>query len=218
MVRPCEILACLRTTHFPKESRRSVLRDSKDQKRGFVLGYVNHYGIGWVPSTKSRKHPELAKMLCAFCKQHHPRFKIGSIMVNSGSSALHVDANNCGKSYIISLGDHTGGKLWQYPNQTMNIHYRLKECDGLLPHITLPYEGERYSVVFFKPKGNLSGPSKEDHKFLTSLGFTDMSQRPKCDIIARKDLLDYAAKTLLAAGLTKKFIGDYKNATIAKRT
>lgn len=162
MVTTRDILACLRTTHFPREIRRSVKRDSKDQKRGFVLGCVNRYGYGWVPSKKTRRHPELAKMLCAFCKQHRPHFKFGSIMVNLGSSALHVDANNCGKSYIISLGDHTGGKLWQYPNREINTHNRLQECDGLLPHITLPFEGERYSLVFFNSKGNLRGPSKED--------------------------------------------------------
>jgi hypothetical protein len=210
MITPKNILDCLRDTHFPRDKRRSTQRDANDEKKGFVMGYAHSYSQGWVPSRKTRKHPELAKMLCAFCKQKQPDFKVGSIMVNLGSSALHVDMKNCGRSFIMSLGDHTGGQLWQYPNRTLNIHNKLKECDGLLPHITLPFEGERYSIVFFNSKGNRAGPSHEDRRFLTSLGFGIPSKRQVCES-PRTDLLESAYKTLRSIGVSKKFIGDYNN-------
>jgi hypothetical protein len=55
-------------------------------------------------------------------------------MVNEGGSTLHVDRNNCGPSLLISLGDHTGGELWQYPGDVLEVHYKATHCNGLLPH------------------------------------------------------------------------------------
>merc|ERR1719456_2002564 len=92
---------------------------------------------------------------------------------------MHVDGNNQGPSYIIGFGDYTGGSLWVYepdvPEEdcyelqvpcTMRGFPELKEGDmargrihscknkffkfnGNTPHCTMPFDGERYTLVYF---------------------------------------------------------------------
>ena len=210
-----DILEELRGLHFPRETRRSVRRDDNDEKRGFMLGHVVVYNRGWAPSRCTRKYAKFAQLLCAFARQQRPDFPFTSIMVNEGGSALHVDSMNCGRSLIIALGDHVGGDLWQYPGKVLEIRDRLMECNGCLPHITMPFEGERYSLVFFNIAGNRPPCTLVDKIFLRRLGFYRLSERDTCEYGARKDLLHDAARILRRNyGLAMKYIGDYENKTI----
>ena len=228
-VRGSSILKALQDIgKFPLETRRSVRRNSKDKKEGFVLGYVVDYASGWCSSRNTRRYPELASMLCAYIRSRKPNFKFTSIMVNKGTSALHVDSINCGPSYIVSFGDHRGGELWQYKNERVgkvwHILNKLTLTDGLLPHMTLPYRGERYSIVYYNNKGERGGPSPEDYKFLKNLGFNSPKQRRNCDKKPRSDLLPTAAtqleKLLSVKGVSiqkaRSFIGDWSNRSISK--
>ena len=63
-------------------------------------------------------------------------------------SKPHVDKNNVGDSYIIALGDFTGGEL-SIEGQSHNIRNRWKRFDGRKAHWVEPFLGERYSIVFF---------------------------------------------------------------------
>jgi hypothetical protein len=211
-----EILRYLRSIQLPRETRRSVRASVKHDKRGFVLGYVISYDQGWVCSSATLQHPELAKMLCRYIRRRFPKLVFTSIMVNEGRSALHVDKSNCDLSAIVSFGEHTGGELWQYPDTVLKILKRPTLCHGSLPHITLPYEGERYSIVYYNLATQDSRlPNKETVALLDYLGFSRLAERPERSLPAREDLLPDAARILRRElGLSSAFIGDYLNRRI----
>ena len=99
---------------------------------------------------------------------------------------------------ICSLGNHTGGQLWQWPGDVLDIHNQFKLSDGLLPHATLPFEGERYSLVYYCVKELRAPPCEEDAKLLHDLGFWSMEARPLANKAgkAKLDLLKLAAAKL----------------------
>ena len=210
-----EVLQALRDIELPFDKRRSVRRDDTQGKRGMCLGYVLNYAQGWTASKYTMSNPELSRLLVLFARQRYPDFRFSSIMVNKGGSALHVDKMNDGPSLIVSLGDHIGGDLWQFPNKRLNVRNRICPCDGRLPHITLPYEGERYSLVFFNMKGiQRPGPSPDRYRILKGCGF----RKPRIDPENeghRADLLPAAAAILRKEhGLSRSYIGDYTNKTL----
>lgn len=214
-----KILEILRSIELPLERRRSVRASEKHQKRGFVLGYAISYSNGWTCSTATREQPLLALLLCQYIRRRLPHFVFTSIMVNQGRSALHVDMSNCDLSAIFSLGDHTGGELWQYPNTVLRIHGKLRQCHGSLPHITLPFEGERYSFVYYNLAAQINKkPTAETTAVLDALGFWRPDDRPTRTLPARQDLLGDAARILRKEyGLSSKFIGDYANKRIPSK-
>jgi len=214
-VTPREILAALREIDLPPDRRRSVRRSDAHKKLGMCLGYVIKYDEGWVPSRYSVKYPELSRLLCRFASERFPDFRFSSIMVNSGASALHVDRGNCGPSLIVTLGDHVGGDLWQYPGTQLRVKDRLVPCEGRLPHITLPFEGERYSVVYFNMKGDRTGPEPGQRRFLRHCGFHKPPKVPVDAVGARTDLLPVAARLLRKHwGLSKAYVGDFTNKSL----
>ena len=151
-----ELLQMLRDIDLPKDGRDRVhANDPENVKRGMALGTVVDYAARHLKiSVYTKRHKMLARALCKFARDQFPDFVFTSIMVNKGGSELHVDKNNCGPSVIFSLGDHTGGELWQFNSSTwqgdvFEIKNNPTRCDGLLPHATLPFEGERYSVVYY---------------------------------------------------------------------
>jgi hypothetical protein len=57
------------------------------------------------------------------------------------------------RSLIVALGDYTGGEL-VVDGEMRNIRYQPVEFDGWQSiHYTLPFYGERYSLVWFTPLG-----------------------------------------------------------------
>jgi len=214
-----EILRYLRGMNFPRELRRSVLRSNDDPKGGFVLGEALSFSQGYSVSHMTRRHPALASLVTAYAKQHFPHFKFGSVQVNSGGSGLHVDQSNCGPSYIVALGDYEGGELYQYPATVLDIREKPVSCNGLLPHITLPFVGERYSLVFFTLKVRHKAAAGETLRYLRKLGFHPNNRRRDAACLGhdRRDLLPDAARRLRAAGISRKYIGDYENRNIGQR-
>jgi len=56
-------------------------------------------------------------------------------------------------SLIVALGDYTGGQL-VVEGEEKDIRYQPHEFDGWTQrHWTLPFTGERYSLVWFTPLG-----------------------------------------------------------------
>jgi len=57
------------------------------------------------------------------------------------------------RSAIVALGDFIGGELG-VEHEVFDIRYKPLEFDGWSQrHYTLPFQGERYSLVWFTPKG-----------------------------------------------------------------
>jgi hypothetical protein len=173
------VVDLLRATYLPLETRLRVRNNGTLRKRGMVLGLVCDYASKHLAVSKgTRRWPELARSLCSFGRSLGRDFPFTSIMVNEGGSTLHVDRNNCGPSLLISLGGHTGGELWQYPGDVLEVHYKATNCNGLLPHMTLTFQGERYSLVFYCINSTRAPPTQENLAFFKSLGFWGLGDRP----------------------------------------
>jgi hypothetical protein len=63
-------------------------------------------------------------------------------------SPPHIDKNNVGPSYIIALGEFTGGNLC-IEGKEYNIKNKFLKFDGTKAHWVTPFKGTRYSLVFF---------------------------------------------------------------------
>ena len=94
-------------------SRYNANPEGETHVMAFPLGLVNAFGLGTRCSIQTGLRPNQTKLLTDFIKANHPTFNYSTIQFNRGYSAkLHVDGNNEGPSYIIGLGDYTGGELW----------------------------------------------------------------------------------------------------------
>jgi len=156
-------------------SRKNVIPKGQEAIKGAICGlyvYADNIGV----ASFSRRHPWLTRLLAAFCHREQPNFKFTSIQVNVNyASRPHVDRNNLGASYIIGLGKYTGGALWvhkddgnkahtledevtlapmynkgdTYMGSDTNIQGRWTQFNGNRLHLTRPFQGTRYSLVYF---------------------------------------------------------------------
>jgi len=164
-------------------TRNNVKPDGAPFIEAFPLGIVLNYCLGLVCSRATRLWPTLTKLLAKFIQQEQPDFRYTTMQLNKNyATKMHVDANNHGPSFIIGLGDYTGGEVWIYDeNGTVEMELpcalrgwshlrpgqkvpgRLEDCrnkwlkfDGNTPHMTMPYTGSRISIVYFTRKGWLT--------------------------------------------------------------
>jgi len=64
-------------------------------------------------------------------------------------SALHIDKNNLGPSYIIGVGEYEDGELWVQDLGKVDCKHSWELFDGNIPHCTMPYKGTRYTLIYF---------------------------------------------------------------------
>ena len=148
-----KVLEELENTKFSKNrSRKNV---SGIPTKSFAMGEVNYRGQASLnyktrgPSVYNAKFPELYTLLQDFIKESQPDFEYTTIQVNKNVLCEpHVDKNNIGPSYGISLGDFTGGNL-VIEGTPYDIHDIWAEFDGRLGHWVEPFEGTRYSLIYF---------------------------------------------------------------------
>jgi len=146
-----EILIELNGIKFPRtKSRKNI---SSKWIEAFCLGDVNYRGQAAVdykirgPSKYNIRYPELFKKLQDFAIQENINYT--TIQINKNiKSPPHIDKNNVGLSYIISLGDFTGGELI-IEGKSFDIHKRLIKFDGNKGHWTVDFIGTRYSIIYF---------------------------------------------------------------------
>lgn len=100
-------------------------------------------------------HPYLMEYFAEFRNHHFPGFHFNQVMINKNYPvSRHKDTKNVGVSTLISFGDYTGGKTRVFKKEEI-IDYD-SNCNpvqfngSLYAHEVLPYEGERYALVFFK--------------------------------------------------------------------
>lgn len=171
------VAKALAMTHIPlSASRTNVIPDGMKAVHGMILGmYVYSSTVG--VSLATARRPWLTKLLVGFLRSECGEGKpFTSIQVNMNYAAkLHVDRNNLGTSHIVGLGNYTGGDLWvedhlgdyektlpedivrssQYRQGTtwngrsVNIRNRWFEFDGNKLHCTEPFQGTRYTLVYF---------------------------------------------------------------------
>jgi hypothetical protein len=143
-----KVLEELENTKFPKLKSRKNISDVK--VTAFAMGEIGIYDSRMRgPSVYNAKFPELYTLLQDFIKESHPEFEYTTIQVNKNVLCEpHVDKNNVGVSYGISLGDFTGGNL-VIEGIPYDIHDIWAEFDGRLGHWVDEFEGTRYSLIYF---------------------------------------------------------------------
>ena len=114
-----KVLKLLEETDFPiNKGRTNILKKGQTHSKSMVLGKVRKLysscdgKVCKVPSRHNVKHKELLVALKALLRSHDPKYKFEAVTINKNhAAAKHVDSNNKGHSYIIGLGNYTGGEL-----------------------------------------------------------------------------------------------------------
>lgn len=119
--------------------------------RSQCFGIVRQRNGTYTGSRYNFKRPELYQLLVSLGRNIlPPDFTYTSIQVNENYQTLpHKDKGNEGVSAILGFGFYTGGEL-KIEDSVVSIDKRLVFFDGSkYLHETLPFFGERYSLVFF---------------------------------------------------------------------
>ena len=151
-------------SHIKAQSKKEVERDSAYSFREGEGGASGSFSVGAMPGAQcevpkgNKLFPELMKaafeLEIALCPDREPS---STIAINRNAQFRpHVD-NGAGagqsRSLIVGLGTYVGGELMVEGNKH-SIRYRPLEFNGWTErHWTLPFIGERYSLVWFTPKG-----------------------------------------------------------------
>ena len=166
------VLKMLRELKWPRTERPNVVRESHKNRvgerggyEGFALGKVTSWagkgenaGYKQILSMKTRekKYKKLFKETKKLMKLKDPKFKFTSVQYNKNNrAARHKDSKNVGISYIIGLGNYTGGELIIYDENEKNpvkhnIRNKFYTFNGsIYPHETAKFKGERYTLVFY---------------------------------------------------------------------
>lgn len=99
------------------------------------------------------RRPALYKLLLEFGEKYVP-FPFTSITVNQNYAAKpHYDRGNLGESYLVAFGSYSGGELEILEGESKGkfdiCRKPVVEDFSLVLHQVLPFEGERYSLVFY---------------------------------------------------------------------
>tara|TARA_R110002012_G_scaffold309246_1_gene516144 strand:- start:3 stop:542 length:540 start_codon:yes stop_codon:yes gene_type:complete len=161
------LLGLLKEINFPKQTRRSIRRDPSVKPTGFVLGKIRNRKYTQTEYNKkeiedsqiTEKLPDLFRVAKEVMRKHNPNFRFTSIQVNKNNrTAKHTDGRNIGMSYMIGLGDYTGGELLIYdeegknPKPYVTKNKWIKFNGSIYPHETAPFKGERYTLVYYDIK------------------------------------------------------------------
>ena len=165
----------LKAVEVPRTHSRENITLPEDEASGVrsaCVGLVGARSHGVVASQFARSRPSLTRELVRFGRHFLPSsFKFTSIQLNHNfASALHVDDYNSGPSYIVGLGTYEGGELWTLEHGPLNCHHSFCHYDGTEPHATLPFTGERYTLVFFTHQTH-PRLGDADRAYLEGLGF-----------------------------------------------
>ena len=159
------VLAVLRLLPVAaSSSRKNVLQHTNDKVESVTLGMS---GPGFAAVTNPTWSAPTVFMLLNVWFQKSAKvdfFGWTSIQVNKNfSCARHRDGGNAGTSFIVAVGDFSGGNLLYWPrddgsglvtdlptDDAICLDPRdWQKFDGRSAHETLPFVGERISLVFY---------------------------------------------------------------------
>ncbi|KAK7230829.1 acetylcholine-gated cation-selective channel [Aureococcus anophagefferens] len=155
----------------------AVLAALRTEVRSIPIGAIGRGagGTGVRVSEETRDRPRLARLLAAYGRAVLPReLPLPPIQVNANyRSAMHCDGGNVGASAICAFGDFTGGNLWTHDRGLLRVDGASRGAryfNGNMPHMTMPFDGERYSLIYFCC-GNWGSLSRADEAALCDMGF-----------------------------------------------
>lgn len=169
-----DVIRVLDVWNFRNNTRRkNVMREGVTAVSSEMLGLIrirvyNKFSV----AEKSTKFPHVTKLLCQYFKDHPPAgqaegtaFPFTTVCINKNYAAKrHRDVNNVGLSVIRALGEFTGGKVRYWPSDTgkgnvedlqdadaveLDVQHRTVCMRSTLAHEVKPFEGTRYSLVYF---------------------------------------------------------------------
>jgi hypothetical protein len=167
VIQEADVFLILERWGFERNTRRtSVMRPGQEWVHSDTLGLVRSKNeAAWV-SSATEKFPYVTVLLARWMKQHVPDFPCTSISVNKDyAGRMHRDAFNAGPSVLMALGDFAGGCLEYWPDddrrvseamlqnkeqpQVLDARVNTVMFDGCRAHAVSPFQGRRYSLVFF---------------------------------------------------------------------
>ena len=88
----------------------------------------------------------------------HAKEGYSAIAVSKGFvGSPHIDTYDVGPQYALALGTFSGRALCVESGARQLVRIdtkgRMAKFDGRFPHWVLPYEGERYSIIWFRTTG-----------------------------------------------------------------
>ena len=162
---------------FPKSTRYNTRHMSeikeKTMKEAVCLGAIHssRSGTNISVNTSNNKLSKLQFALIKLVDIYKLNFKFTSIQIkkNFTSGTLHIDAN-VGPSLTLSIGNFEGGELYINNRGRVDTENKLVLFNGQQPHMALPYEGKRFSFVFFTSVSYLTLP-REKRERLALFGY-----------------------------------------------
>ena len=167
VIQDADVFLILEQWGFEKNyRRRSVMQPGQDWVHSDTLGLIRFQNATVSASGPTVSFPYVTLILARWMKQQLPDFPCTSISVNKDyAGKMHRDAFNAGPSVLMALGDFTGGCLEYWPDDDRTVsesRLRITEkpqvldakantvmFDGCRAHAVSPFEGRRYSLVFF---------------------------------------------------------------------
>ena len=154
-----QMLKALQETEFPKNTgRTNILKGHQTYSKSMALGKMKAMftkrGV-FTQSRHNKKHANLLQLAKQFLKQHDPSYRFQTVTINKNhAAAKHVDKSNKGHSWIIGLGNYTGGELVFTDKKspyygTHNIKNKWLKFVGDTEHYVKPFKGERYTLVYY---------------------------------------------------------------------
>ena len=153
-----EVINCSRLNVLPEDAP-TVTRKGGVKKRychSFIFG-PNMKDPNGDLSYFSNAYPALYSMLKALVRAYDPNHVYTNITINKNLLCKrHQDKGNEGKSLIVGFGCYKGGKLAVEPAgggiaNHFDCFRRFVTFNGKLqPHWTEPFDGERYTAVFYQ--------------------------------------------------------------------
>ena len=131
-------------------------RKSAGKGRSVVFGVVNRWIVPPDYSSMCWKRPTLYKLLLDFDHMHvcSRGIRWNSVTLNMNyRAALHRDRGNEGDSFVVAFGDFTGGALHALRGPLKGkhdiTHQPIVGDFSRWEHEVLPFDGERFSLVYY---------------------------------------------------------------------
>lgn len=206
-----------------------------------VFGYGMVLYKGYKAFKANREWPEVYKALVRYGNTVVPKgWSYDAITLNHNMKAKkHKDKKNNGKSVIVGIGDYTGGDVRVWDAEDRNPKdYDVKNKPtifngNLLFHETQPFQGDRWTIIYFKSKkrGAISGVSmKGSSSHLLEGGIV---KRPTltsdktypdnypADAVKILDTMSFGKGLQLVGSMSlrsQQYAGDYDGYEVVKKT
>mmetsp|Transcript_26227 Transcript_26227/g.51354 ORF Transcript_26227/g.51354 Transcript_26227/m.51354 type:complete len:514 (+) Transcript_26227:62-1603(+) len=185
-----EVLATLKRWPFHRNPwRKNVMQPGKTWVFSDTLGLLRDRAGDVHLTAPTRRYPQVAELLARWLMDRLPeeakKFSFTSMNVNCNyAAAIHRDNGNFGPSFIKAFGDFSGGRLNYWPEdaggdlkqlpQNERVSFDLKRhlalFNGNCAHEVTPFQGARYSIVYFTVGCHAEGSTK-DRQLLERLSF-----------------------------------------------